>query len=132
MKLCRRFGLLAAAALTGAVLSSSALAKPATPASTLKLIECQHPLITGEEVFNLKNVTAATACPVVLDLGHWEQIRGNIPKLYRCAGPGKHTPVLKLHTFEGWSLAITNAGFQMSRGHSSFDVGGTDFPVSCF
>ena len=132
MRLRSTFGLLAAALAVAAASAGAGQALSNSPVSAQKLIECQHPLVTGEEVFNLKNITAASACPVVLDLGHWEGIRGNIPKLYKCAGPGKHTPVLKLHTFEGWNLAITNSGFQMSRGRSSFDVGGTDFPVSCF
>jgi hypothetical protein len=108
----------------------------ATHAAPIKFVECQHPLVTGEEAYYLKNVSAAVACPVVLALGHWEYQPGHlvqhIRQLYSCGGPGKHTPILKLRSFEGWSLSLTPAGdFQMARGTSSFDVGGTDFPLNC-
>jgi hypothetical protein len=109
----------------------------AAHAAPLRLaVECQHPLVTGEEAYHLKNVTAAVACPVVLALGHWENDPAHAAlhykELYSCGGPGKHTPILKLRSFEGWRLSLTAAGdFQMSRGTSSFDVGGTDFPLNC-
>jgi hypothetical protein len=113
--------------LAAAVASIGASGAQASP----KLTECQHPVITGEEAYH-HDVTAKTACRVVLDLGRWENKRGNIAKLYKCVGVGKHTPVLKLRSFEGWQLSLTKSGaFQMSRGHASFDVTGTDFPLNC-
>ena len=113
-------------AASGSLGSSAAQALP-------KLTECQHPTVTGEEAFHLKNVTAATACPVVRALAHWEyHPYTHIVKLYTCVGPMKHTPKLVLHSFDGWKLSITRAGdFQMARGSSSFDVIGTDFPLNC-
>lgn len=114
-------------------LATAAVALPATGAQAFpKLTECQHPVSTGEEAYHLKNVTAKTACPVVLALGRFERKPANIRKLYECIGPGKHAPRLKLHSFDGWHIAILKAGdFQMSRGRASFDVGGTDFPINC-
>jgi hypothetical protein len=119
------FGPLVVAALAACFWASGA------QAARLTLIECQHPMVTGEEAYALKNVTAATACPVVLILGRWEGVSGNIARLFKCVGPGKHTPVLELKTFAGWQLAITSSGFRMSRGTSSFEVTGTDFPLNC-
>lgn len=106
--------------------TSPALALP-------KTTECQRPLSTGEEVYNLKNVSVGSACPVVRALGHWEyHPTSHITKLYTCVGPGKHTPKLRLHDFDGWTLSITRTGaFRLSRGSSSFDVIGTDFPLNC-
>jgi len=136
MRRCRSFltrsaGLAALASAAAFVPAPGALASP-----PLKLTECQKPLVTGEEVYNLKAVSAAKACPVVLALGHWEYEPGHlvqhITELYGCRGPGKHDPVLKLRSFDGWRLSLTKAGdFQMSRAGSSFDVTGTDFPLNC-
>lgn len=123
----------AAALLALAFAASGGLpAASAARAEARSQIECQRPMTTGEEVFDLKNVTSAVACPVVRDLGRWEYTAHNISKLYRCSGPGKHTPVLKLAQFEGWRLSLSKTGyFQMSRGRSSFTVIGTDFPLNC-
>jgi hypothetical protein len=117
-------GVLAAAAGAGALATSP-------PASALKLTECQHPLVTGVEVYHLSHVGTATACRVALSLFRWEAKPGNIPKLYGCTShPGR--PFLRLRRFEGWSLHIARPGdFVMSRGSSSFDVTGTDFPLNC-
>jgi len=111
--------------------TAAALWAGGAQAGSPRLIECQRPMITGEEVYSLKNVSSKTACPVVISLGRWENIEGNIRKLYTCTGPHKFTPVLVLQTFDGWRMAITKAGFRMSRGTSSFGVTGTDFPVIC-
>lgn len=121
-----------------ALAALSLLAAAALPAANASRsvaraqIECQRPMTTGEEIFALKNIGAAAACPVVRDLGHWESTAGHISELYRCSGPGKHTPVLELSRFEGWRLSLSRSGyFQMSRGRSSFEVIGTDFPLNC-
>ena len=55
----------------------------------------------------------------------------NIRKLYACKGPGNHTPVLRMHEFEGWRLKIQNYAFIMYKPSESFRVTGTDFPVNC-
>ncbi len=104
-----------------------------------KLIECQRPLTTGEEAYDLTRVTAKIACPVVRDLARWEYAPGHveqhIKQLYRCAGASQSSPghpVLVRTAFEGWHLSLTSTGvFRMSRGLSSFDVTGTDFPLNC-
>jgi len=129
--------LTATAGLLGLAVAAALLwTTGARAAPTLKLIECQHPVVTGEEVYNLHNITAKMACPVVLDLGHWEYEKGHavqhITELYTCGGLDKRYPKLKLRSFEGRRLSLTKAGdFQMSLGGSSFDVTGTDFPLNC-
>ena len=118
-----------ALALASAALLASAGGAHALP----KLIECQRPVRTGEEIYGLRHVSAATACPVVRDLGHWEYTPiSHVKVLYGCTGAGGHTPVLRLRHFEGWRLSITSGGdFRMSRGRRSFAVTGTDFPLNC-
>jgi hypothetical protein len=116
-----------AAALALCGLSFAAGASQASP----KLTECQHPLVTGEEAYNLHDVGAVTACTVVRALGRWETHPiSDIRELYACVGAGHHTPELVLHSFDGWKLSLT-PDFRMSRGSRSFDVTGTDFPVNC-
>ncbi|MGA2469257.1 MAG: hypothetical protein ABSG64_01035 [Solirubrobacteraceae bacterium] len=118
-------GALVVAAAAAASLSMSAPAQADT-----KYTECQHPVVTGVEVSNLRHVSTATACPVALSLYSWENKDANGTKLYKCTSspPGV---VLKLHKFDGWKLSITKSGFEMSRGQSSFYVSGTDFPIAC-
>jgi hypothetical protein len=116
----------------GTIVAIAATGLPAAASKNRMEVECQRPMTTGEEAIDLKNVSAAVACPLVRDLGHWEYKADNITKLYRCDGPGRHTPVLKLARFEGWRLSVSKAGyFQMSHGESSFAVIGTDFPLNC-
>jgi hypothetical protein len=111
------------------VIAGALAAGPA--ASAQRLTECQHPLVTGVEVYHLSHVGTATACRVALALFRFEAKPGNIPKLYGCTSrPGR--PFLKLRRFDGWSLHIAVSGpFVMSRGAASFDVTGTDFPLNC-
>ena len=125
--------------LTLAAAVPASWASGAAGLATGKLIECQRPVRTGEEAYQLVGVSTKTACAVVRDLGHWEYQPGHVVEhikaLYRCVGVGKSSPgraVLKLHTFEGWTLSQTSSGaFRMSRGSSSFLVTGTDFPLNC-
>jgi hypothetical protein len=101
------------------------------------LHECQHPVVTGVEVYNLHAVTAETACPVALALYKWENKTGNGPKLYGCHYPHRNSggyPYLRLHRFNGWKLSLVGkpyGSFTMSRGKSWFQVTGTDFPLNC-
>jgi hypothetical protein len=119
--------------LLGALAAAAAvLLTVSTPAPAAKYIECQHPVVTGVEISHLRRVSSATACPVALSLYRWENQDDHITKLYKCAGKPPGTPVLKLHTFDGWALSIAKSGyFEMSRGQSSFYVTGTDFPLAC-
>jgi hypothetical protein len=124
----------ASSARGGLVIAATAVAFLASgrPAQALKLTECQHPVLTGVEVYRLHNVNVATACRVALSLFRWEAKPGNHVRLYRCTSlPGR--PILKLHSFGGWALHIARSGdFVMSRPQQrSFDVGGTDFPLNC-
>ncbi len=84
------------------------------------------------EVSHLRHITSAAACPVALALYRWENTDEHGTKLYRCTGSPAFKPVLKLHSFEGWTLSIARSGyFEMSRGQRSFAVSGTDFPLAC-
>ena len=119
-------GLAAAAVLCLVALSAS----PAGAAKP-KSYECQHPLVTGQEAVNPKGVTPKEACKVVLSLGKFLEKVPNIKKLYKCTGPGGHTPVLLMDEFEGWKLKLQNYAFIMYKPGASFRVTGTDFPVNC-
>jgi hypothetical protein len=96
-------------------------------AQALRTVECQHPVMTGVEVFKLHNVASSRACPVALALFRWEN-RDHEATLYGCHAVVH--PFLRLHDFDGWRLALTPE-FVMSRGEASFAVSGTDFPISC-
>jgi hypothetical protein len=120
---------LAAAALTAAaLLTLLVLAGAPASAAKPKVYECQHPLVTGQEAVNPKGVTPQEACKVVRSLGKFLSKVPNIRKLYECKG---HTPVLKMHEFEGWKLKLQNYAFIMYKPGASFRVTGTDFPVNC-
>jgi hypothetical protein len=100
-------------------------------ASAATTIECQHPLVTGVEVYRLHHITSRSACPVALALFRWET-KGDDGSgeraLYGCHGLGH--PYLRRHEFHGWHLTLT-PDFVMSRHGKSFAVGGTDFPINC-
>jgi hypothetical protein len=118
---------LAVAALLVLLALSGAPASAAKP----KVYECQHPLVTGQEAVNPKGVTPQEACKVVRSLGKFLSKVPNIRKLYKCTGPGQHTPVLLMDEFEGWKLKLQNYAFIMYKPGASFRVTGTDFPVNC-
>jgi len=114
-----------------------AYACPAAVSAT-KTYECQKPVITGVEVFGLHNISTARACPVALDLFSWENSSSaHANKLYGChrkAPDQAGYPYLKLKSFHGYKLSLIGKPygiFTMSRGSSSFHVGGTDFPLNC-
>jgi hypothetical protein len=104
-------------------------------ASALKTYQCQHPLVTGQEAFRLKNVSPKTACKAVLAVARFIKNGARPGRLYKCVGlteshPGK--PKLKIHRLAGWNLRIAHQyEFVMFRGRSSFSVSGTDFPLNC-
>lgn len=98
--------------------------------------ECQHPVVTGVEVYGLKSVKVSTACPVALALYKWEPKHGNLAKLYGCHRKSPTVagaPYLKMHAFDGWQLSLSGRykEFTMSKGGASFKVTGTDFPLNC-
>jgi hypothetical protein len=94
-----------------------------------RTVECQHPLTTGMEAFNLKHASSATACRLVIALSKWNA------EWYVSKGASSNsvgTPVIKIHSFEGWKLTVpARSALRMSRGASSFQVEGTDFPINC-
>jgi hypothetical protein len=126
-----RTALAAAALAAAALLMLLAFTGAAASAAKPKVYECQHPLVTGQEAVNPKGVTPKEACKVVLSLGKFLEKVPNIKKLYKCTGPGGHTPVLKMDEFEGWKLKLQNYAFIMYKPGASFRVTGTDFPVNC-
>jgi hypothetical protein len=99
--------------------------------------ECQKPVTTGVEVYGLRNVSIAEACGVALALYKWENVgHGHASTLYGCHFPMPEAagyPYLKLRSFRGWRLSLSGPDklFTMSRGRSSFHIGGTDFPLNC-
>jgi hypothetical protein len=111
-----------------ALATIAAFALISAPAGA-KTVECQHPLVTGMEAFNLKDVSPATACKLVIDLSKWKA------QWYVCKGAGSDsvgTPVIKIRHFEGWTLSVPkHSALLMSRGKGSFQVEGTDFPINC-
>jgi hypothetical protein len=118
-------------------LATSALLSPGAWA-TPKIYQCQKPVMTGVEVFGLRRITPARACPVALALFAWEtRSPAHAKALYGCRRlrrNGAGYPYLKLHRFRGWRLSLVGrpyATFTMSRGKASFHVGGTDFPLNC-
>jgi hypothetical protein len=126
-----RTALAAAALAAAALLMLLAFAGAPASAAKPKVYECQHPLVTGQEAVNPKGVTPQEACKVVRSLGQFLSRVPNIKKLYKCTGPGGHTPVLLMDEFEGWKLKLQNYAFIMYKPGASFRVTGTDFPVNC-
>jgi hypothetical protein len=126
------FGLLLAVLAMTLVVSQRAAAAGASATTTRP---CQHPLVTGQEAVNIKNVSPQKACKVVRALARFIGDGSKSGRLYECAGasptkPGR--PVLKIHRFQGWDLKIVKTyGFKMSRGKASFEVTGQDFPLNC-
>jgi hypothetical protein len=114
----------AAAAVLLLLLCVSHPAAAATP----KLTECQHPTVTGVEVYHLHGIASKAACPVAMALYRWETRGSNRTKLYGCRQT--YHAFLRLKAFQGWKLSLT-PDFTMTRGGASFSVTGTDFPVSC-
>jgi hypothetical protein len=93
--------------------------------------QCQQPVTTGVEVFDLRNLSAGRACRVALALYRWEE-QGKENRehlLFGCHGTADLYPYLRIHSFEGWHLSVRRP--LLSHGYMSFDVIGTDFPFSC-
>jgi hypothetical protein len=106
--------------------------------ASVRLYECQKPVTTGVEVYGLRHISQTRACPPALALFAWENSsEAHAKALYGCHFPMPNAagyPYLKLHRFHGWKLSLVGrpyGNFTMSRGNSSFHVGGTDFPLNC-
>jgi hypothetical protein len=123
-------GLVGVGFVAASVPATGALAAPA-------LHECQKPVVTGVEVYELRNVTRTRACNVALALFAWENAGHHWSVLYGCHRPQPDAvgyPYLRLRRFHGWRLSLRGrpyGEFKMSRGASSFFVTGTDFPLNC-
>jgi hypothetical protein len=120
--------------MPAAMLAATVLSVGSAPAEP-RFHECQKPVLTGVEVYGLRNVSTGVACRVALALYKWENA-GHAGALYGCHRPmpeAAGSPYLKLHSFRGWRLSLSGPDklFTMSRGRSSFHVGGTDFPLNC-
>src|ERR1700689_352991 len=92
-------------ALASAIVLLASLASDRAGASAM--VECQHPVVTGVEVYKLHDITSRRACPVALALYRWENASSgdHARALYGCRGNGR--PFLRLHSFDGWHLALT-------------------------
>ena len=133
----RRLSLTPGAVCASALVALSlALVSGAGAASaSSRSYECQHPMTTGEEAYAVHGINPHVACRAVRALAAWLQRGDNASRLYRCKRSSPDAggvPILKLHTFDGYSLRISNTyGFVMYKGNTWFAVGGTDFPLNC-
>ena len=95
-------------------------------------IECQQPLVTGVEIYNLRHISSSRACPIALALFRWEIDGRHRLSLYRCheLGQPRPHPHLRLHAFRGWRLSLT-PDFVMTRHGASFAIAGAGFPLNC-
>ncbi len=125
-----RQGWLAVASAT--LLLACATSPAAGGARSVWTVECQHPIVTGVEIYALRHISIGHACPVALSLFRWEIDGKHRLALYRCHELGQRhpRPHLRLHTFRGWRLSLTPE-FVMSRRGASFAISGTDFPLNC-
>jgi len=120
-----------------AAILAVALPAPARALSAPRLHECQHPVRTGVEVYDLHNITPRAACPPALALFAWETTgAAHARALYGCTRPRPEAagrPFLRLSSFRGWALSLSgpNRDFTMRRGGRSFALTGTDFPLNC-
>jgi hypothetical protein len=111
---------------------------PAGAQASTQTHECQHPVMTGVEVYHLEGIRTAAACPVALALFSWETSsaahQNSLYGCHRSSPDAAGYPYLKLHAFRGWKLSLVGkpyGEFTMSRYGRSFRVIGTDFPLNC-
>ncbi len=132
MWVCARVAV-CAAALSVALPAGTGVAS--TPQSS-RTYECQHPTTTGEEAYDLHDISPSTACHAVRALAAWMTKGHNRSHLYICKRSHPFeagTPVLTLHHFEGYGLRTTRSGeFEMYKGRRSFAVRGWNFPLACW
>jgi hypothetical protein len=119
-------------AVAGAIVLLALPSLTVARARSVWSIECQHPIVTGVEIYRLRHISTSRACPVALALFRWE-IRGRHRlSLYRCHELGQRHPHphLRLHAFRGWRLSLT-PDFVMTRHGASFAISGAGFPLDC-
>ncbi len=128
----RRFLQLLAAVL---VVGTAAVWFSPVNGSAATSVECQHPLITGEEAIDLRHVSSDVACRIVRAIPAYERAN-HVTPLYRCVGGDSQTgrpyhPVTALHHFHGWNVGVVKGRLSFWRGTSFFSVTGTDFGAYC-
>jgi hypothetical protein len=124
----------------GCAVVASAMLLLVSPSSSLSAararsvwtVECQHPIVTGVEIYGLHDISIDRACPIALALFRWEIHGRHRLSLYRCHELGQRHPHphLRLHIFRGWRLSLT-PDFVMTRRGASFAISGTGFPLNC-
>jgi len=119
-------------AAVGATLFLTCASSSTGGARSVWTIECQHPIVTGVEIYALRHISIARACPVALAFFRWEINGRHRLSLYRCHELGQRHPHphLRLHTFRGWRLSL-RPDFVMSRRGASFAIAGIGFPIDC-
>lgn len=124
-----RRGCLAAASV---MLLLASFSPSAGGARSVWTVECQHPIVTGVEIYRLRHISISRACPVALAFFRWEVRGDHRLLLYRCHELGQRHPHphLRLLHFRGWRLSL-KPDFVMSRHGASFALAGTDFPLNC-
>jgi hypothetical protein len=124
-----RRGCLAAASV---VLLCAWSSSSAGGARSVWTVECQHPIVTGVEIYRLRHISIGRACPIALALFRWEVQGKHRLSLYRCHELGQRhpRPHLRLQTFRGWRLSLI-PDFVLTRHGASFAVAGTGFPLDC-
>jgi len=114
-----------------------AVPAPGRALAQTRFYQCQHPVKTGVEVYDLRGMTPRGACPTALALFAWEySSEARTRALYGCVRPRPEAggyPYLRLHRFRGWALSLSGPekDFTMTKGSRSFRVTGTDFPLNC-
>ena len=119
-------------AVASALLLLACVAPAAGGARSVWTVECQHPIVTGVEIYELRHISIAHACPVALAFFRWEVDGKHRLSLYRCHERGQRHPHphLRLRDFRGWRLELTPE-FVMSRHGASFAIAGDGFPIAC-
>ncbi len=114
------------------LLACSLSPPPVAATRSVWTIECQHPIVTGVEIYGLRHISIARACPVALAFFRWEIQGKHRLSLYRCHELGQRHPHphLRMRDFRGWRLSLT-PDFVMSHHGASFAIAGNGFPIEC-
>jgi hypothetical protein len=89
--------------------------------------------LPGIEVLDLHNVSGRAACRVALSFYRWWSRDDHSAHFVTCHGTSPDHAVLNVHSFDGWKLSISAAGwFVMTHATQSFRQDGQDYPIVCF
>lgn len=93
-----------------------------------------RPWLVEGVILDLRHISVPRACTITRRFVSWVEADPR-RRLATCTGP-KNDPrsVLRIHTFDGWTLTEPgrNGGLTLSRGRSSFEMGGYDgWPTGC-